>query len=312
MAFTSFPRPDYNGGFVTEYEHELLTCKSVPDGVHGFPTDPAPVIADAGVRTVRVRAGVDGNLRGGAFQSGATDTVLPQLAANTSGSPRIDLVVARLNRSDYSITPVVITGTPAANPVAPSPVRNLGPAGFFDLPLAAVRVAHNASTIAAGDVTTKCWYLGSDGQIRCTPDSRPPFEAGRVVWEHPTGRYLVGTGSSWVTAWDDSGVTKMTVDKGFAATENSLQRRAGVAVLNLKVKRPSAIFPAGSQTKVGSLPAGFAPTFPVQSAAVWWSGGEAAALRVEPNGGVYVVTLAGIAVGADRSIDGSLTWLTAA
>lgn len=312
MAYISFPRPDYNDGWVSEYEHELLAARSTPDGVHGVPTDPAPVIADAGVRTLRMRAGINANLRGSVFRSGSTDLVLEQLAANTSGNPRIDLVVLRLDRSDYTIAPAVITGTPAANPVAPLPVRGQGPSGFFDMPMAAVRVAHNASTIAAGDVTTRCWYLGSDGQIRCTPESRPPVESGRLIWEYPTGKYLVGTGNSWVTVWDDSGISKINLDTGFSATENSLQRRGGVCVLNLKVKRPRAIFPAGTQTKVGSLPAGFAPTFPVQSAAAWWSGGELASLRVEPNGGVYVATVAGIAVSADRTIDGSLVWFTAA
>ncbi|MFI7608777.1 hypothetical protein ACIBTV_27205 [Micromonospora sp. NPDC049366] len=262
MASSSLPRPGHNGGSITNYEHELLTHKATPDGVHGYPTDPPPIYADpSGIRTIRMRANIYATVRGSIFSSGPTDLTLEQLAPNTSGQPRIDLIVLRLNRSDYTITPAIITGVPAASPIAPSPQRNAGPTGFYDHPIGEVRVAHNATTLASNTITIRTWYLGSDGQIRCTPDSRPRHEAGRRIWEHPTGSGFISTGDEWIRTVDDAdGV--ITPASGLTFTAARLRRRNGLVTFALTVWRPAAPFNAGTEYVLGSVPPGFRPPAP--------------------------------------------------
>lgn len=309
MAFISYPRPGYNGGFVSEVEHERLVHAQAPDGLIGLPTDPSPVYADGlGTRIVKIRAAQEGLVRGQFFGTGDTDFALPQLAENLSGQPRIDLVVARLDRSDYTVNPVVITGTPAAVPQVPAWLAQTGTTGYYDLPLSKVDVPHNAGALPAGAVIRVVWYIGPDGQIVCTDKTRPPHTAGRSAWETNLKRWIVSDGTKWIVPVEDSGVTAVTLLAEFDADENFLHRRNGEVTLTLKVRRPDAAFPAGSKTKIANLPAGFFPTMPKQETALWWSGAQPVALRVEPAGGLYVVTPAGVSVGANRSVDGSISY----
>lgn len=313
MASISFPRPDYNGGIITESEHERLTFVSHAEGLFGWPGDPAPVFADSSlVRTVKVRAGIAGWVRGSRWESGATDITLQQLAANTSGQPRIDLVVLRLDRADYTVTEVVITGTPAANPSAPARQSSTGTTGFYDFPLAEVRVNSGDTNLQASAVTTRAWYIGSDGQIRCTPDSRPPREAGRVAWEHPTGRYIVSSGDVWVPVYDDSGPTSIGLSSGYKANLNKVQRRNGLVVLSLEVYRTTTLaggVGAVRPVKVGQLPVGFYPTFETPGSVQFESSaGLSMGLRVTTVGGVYVDVPSSMGWSADRPVSGSLVF----
>ncbi|MFA7265211.1 MAG: hypothetical protein WC054_02765 [Candidatus Nanopelagicales bacterium] len=109
----------------------------------------AEVFADNSGLQVKVRAGV-AQLRGHLWESDAVETV--EVDANASGSPRIDLVVLRLdptNEPDF-ITLEVLTGTPASSPVEPALTRTY--TGIFEVPLGAVRVESGASSIAADKV----------------------------------------------------------------------------------------------------------------------------------------------------------------
>ena len=72
------------------------------------------------------------------------------IAPNTSGNPRIDLVVVSADFVGNTTTLVVLDGTPAGSPVAPTPTQN---AILWQLPLAQVAVANNASSIVSGDIT---------------------------------------------------------------------------------------------------------------------------------------------------------------
>jgi hypothetical protein len=72
------------------------------------------------------------------------------LNPNTSGDPRIDLLVLSLNLITNIIEYVVLEGTPAASPVVPTPQQD---ADIWQMPLAEIAVADGAVTILSGDIT---------------------------------------------------------------------------------------------------------------------------------------------------------------
>ena len=75
---------------------------------------------------------------------------------NTSGNPRIDRIVARLNYTDRKIEFAVLTGTPAGSPVAPTLTQNTT---VWEISLAQIAVANGFSTIIAGNITDQRTYM---------------------------------------------------------------------------------------------------------------------------------------------------------
>lgn len=78
-----------------------------------------------------------------------TATTTLTLADNTSGNPRIDRVVARLDAADRRIEFAVLQGTPAASPTAPALTRTTA---TYELGLADITLANGFSTIVAGNI----------------------------------------------------------------------------------------------------------------------------------------------------------------
>ena len=87
---------------------------------------------------------------------------------NTDGSgfDRIDLLVLRKNETTQTITPTLITGTPAGAPVAPSPVR-VDP--IFDIEIAQIEADNLFTTIVNADIdntvknTVPIWQTKNGG-----------------------------------------------------------------------------------------------------------------------------------------------------
>ncbi len=260
MASKSYPRAAYNGGAITELEHERLVNALAPDGLLGDPAAPAMAYADGtGTRQVKIRAGRLAVVRGGQYDSGDVDINLPQLAANTSGLTRIDLAVLRLNRGDYSITETVITGQPGG--AAPSPVQQTGPTGFWDLPLAEVTVVNGAGSLAAGAVIPRAWYVGDDGQIRCTQTTRPPVQAGRRFREIDTGRTLESNGTRWFVVLEDTGALFVGAAGGWSAQAgNTVRRKNGWVMLNLVAIRVGGAVNNATNSLVCTVPERFRPS----------------------------------------------------
>ncbi|MFI1194091.1 hypothetical protein ACH4T9_12650 [Micromonospora sp. NPDC020750] len=312
MAGYAFPTTAYNSRAVTPREYEDLMHPMGPDGLIGDPTLPPLVYADSSLLGVKIRADRAALMRGLRWESGDTEVSVPLDANTTPGTSRKDLVVLRMTRNPWNISPAVVKGVEVTTPTTPPPTYGTNTAtGVWELPLAEVTVPYNDTVTDFAQCTPKAWYIGSDGQIRCTTDTLPPHEAGRVIWLHPGNRYQVSNGTRWLTAVEDSGLTAVSLLSGYAAGENVVQRVNGICVLNVKVMRTNGTIPAGANTRVGQLPAGFIPTFPVQSAALWWSAAQVVGLRVDPDGYLYVVCPAGVSVGQNRTVDGSLTWIAA-
>ncbi len=158
MAESSWPLPP--NAVVSDTQYEQLLLGYTPSGVVGSPGDTSIVTAPgSGTRIITIRLGKYALVRGHMWYSGTSDFNMASLAANSSGNPRIDLVSLRYTRSTGAVTTVVTTGTPAASPVAPTPLQNLGTASSFEIPIAQVAVANGATTITTGNITSRETYL---------------------------------------------------------------------------------------------------------------------------------------------------------
>jgi hypothetical protein len=163
MAEISWPSPDISRA-VTDLQYEQMMVGYVPSGLVGSPGDTSVIYADGGGRNVIIRLGKYGYVRGHPWYSGTSNVNLT-IAANTSGNPRIDLIVLRLTRSTWNVTAAVVQGTPAGSPTVPALTQNLTTTGVFEIPIAQVAVANGASVINLVDVTAKDFYLSRPNLI---------------------------------------------------------------------------------------------------------------------------------------------------
>lgn len=292
MAETWYPNPG-----VTQRQHELLMGGGFASGVVGHPADQGVVYApNSGTREIRIRANRRAVVEGYGWENDAFE-VVKNLAANSSGSTRVDLVVLRLDRATWEVTAEVVQGTPGAG--APSATYGTGSSGVWELPLAEVTVASGATTLGTSTVANKAWYVGSDGQIRCMPTTRPPHEAGRAVWDTTYG-YLVSTGGTWLVGVEDSGTTGWTMSSGFTATLQHVHRRNGWAFADLSFRRSAAGMNGGTAYTVARLPDGFRPPFTYQTNAHCPSAQVNLTVAVFDTG--YINVNPGVDVPANRAI----------
>lgn len=205
MAQKSRPDPA-SGNVVSADEYEALSISYAADGVYGTPADSTVVYADSTGRQVKVRAGKRAIVRGYEwFSDPTTDEIINNggagLPANTSGQPRIDRLVLRLDRTARTVRTQYLQGTPGAVPVAPALTQNLSTASsVFDFPLARWQIASGYTTVAAGDVINEAWYQQGSGPVLCNSTSRPfgvYLYKGLTVYEYDTGQHTYWDGSTW-------------------------------------------------------------------------------------------------------------------
>lgn len=304
MAEIYYPNPG-----VTQRQHEYLLGRAYASGVSGHPEDQPVVYANGtGTREVRIRANRRAVVQGYGWENDAAE-IVKTLTANSSGSTRTDLVVLRLDRATWTVTVQVLQGTPGAG--APTPSYDGDLTGPWELPLAEVTVASGATALASSTVKNRAWYVGSNGQIRCTSTTRPPGEAGRVAFETDTGRYIVSDGTNWTAITDDSGATSITLAPLWSAVINRIQRRGGTVVMALNVSRGGPIN-ADAGAKVGQVPAGMEPTFEVPGVLQFESKpGLSVGVSVATSGGVFVKMPVSVPYVEGRPLVGSLTWHSA-
>lgn len=210
MPETSFP---YAGGQgVTDAAYERLMSRVTGNGridldVAGNSLTSPIVYADSTGRQFKVRANTAYLVRGFRWESGA-EGIVKALDANTSGNPRLDLVVLRLERSTFTVRLVVIKGTPAAVPTLPALTQQAvsGSSSRYEVAIASVRVAHNtgvnAPSIASGDVSVYETWLGEPPAIGHS-FARPAPKPGAIWTEYDTGRSFVGFSSKWYMYAED-------------------------------------------------------------------------------------------------------------
>ncbi|MFE2046884.1 hypothetical protein ACFXAZ_39460 [Streptomyces sp. NPDC059477] len=214
MAQNSWPQPGYNDRAVTDSEYEYLAARYSDDGVYGTPTSTQVVTAGTG-RTVNIRTGVRASLRGHAWYSGTSTVTLP-IDANTSGSTRVDWVVLRLDRSDWTVTAAIRKGTPGSG--TPALVQTEADTGLYEIPLARVTLLTGAGTVTVARAEL---YVGTRTRP-CTSTTRNPTpRMGEMGYETNTGRVVLWTGSSWQIVADDSGT--ILIDSPLSAWSISVQ-----------------------------------------------------------------------------------------
>lgn len=288
MAQDSWPSPAHNARAVTDVEYEQLAARFSGDGVYGSPSDAAVVTAGVGL-TASVRAEAFASLRGHLWYSGTT-TVSLSIAANASGSTRIDWVVLRLDRTAWTVRAVIRQGTPGAG--APALVQDQGSTGIYEIPLARVTILNGAGAVS---VTRAELYIGSRTRP-CTSTTLPSHPAiGEEAYETDTGILRLWTGSSWVIVFQDSGVVNLGV--GFSTWEadgGSVGRlRNGTVTLRIakKLIGPRLEVTDTDGSKVATVPEPLRPLTLNHYFSCQFGGGHAARLEVRTSGDIWVRAL---------------------
>lgn len=199
MAQTSYPFDNAN---TTEAQYSQLFRRLQANGVWGSPSDNAlRVTGDSSGMNVKVATGY-AIIRGHVFNVSATQTLTITAAA---ANPRIDTVVLRLNPAVNSIVLAVVAGTAAVSPVAATLTQTED--GIFELPMAFVSVAANATTIAPANVTDNRTFLGTQFRVWTTA-TRPTSPGIPTVGLNTTlGAPEYWNGTEWVNFLPDASVT---------------------------------------------------------------------------------------------------------
>lgn len=293
MAETSFPIA--GGGSVTDFAYERLMFTVLGNGrITGSVPSAGdlsnPILyADSTGRQAKIRANTAALIRGFRWESG-TEGVVQPLDANTSGQPRLDRFVLRLDRSNFTVRVAVLKGTPAPTPSLATLTQQTGSTGFYEWPLGSVKVASNAGSglpsIAAGDVTSEEYFLAP----RTTVGHRfPPASPGAI--HHDGERMYRGVGGLWVPIGESGPWTKITASGGWTNDNIYCKRTNGFTTFQCQVQLNStAARAANTPTRVCFLPAEFRPTAGATALVAWMSPGQVGRVQVTASTGEVEVT----------------------
>lgn len=191
----------------------------------------------------------------GFITNGSTTTATT--APTASGSPRIDRLVLRLDRTAVTaanwIKPVIIAGTPAgSNPAAPAISASL--TGSWDLPICQYRANPDGSL--SNLVDERYWLAGPTTKM--TSPSRPSASPPRMGIEADTHRLLWADGTTWLGITQDTGWVDLSLSSGFTQGSYSLATRIfnGVGYVTGTIVAPNAI---GSDLAIAVLPPAMKP-----------------------------------------------------
>jgi hypothetical protein len=277
VAQESWPAPDHNARAVTDLEYERLSAHFSDNGIYGTPADAAVASAGVGLN-VAIRANVYGSVRGHGWTSGADGDTLP-IDPNSSGQTRIDRVVLRLTRSDWTVRAVVKKGTPGAG--VPSLAQSTGDTGTYEIPLAEARLLSGATSVT---VTRKELYVGT--RIRpCTSSTRNPVPVvSEINYEADTKRAMLWTGTSWEAIFEDSGVVDINNPNSAWSieTDSVLEKRNGSVHLRLgSFKRTAGSLASSAESRLPAvIPSGYRHPTRDQYALAYCTGVEVARIIV--------------------------------
>jgi hypothetical protein len=181
------------GSSMTENNWRKMAQMFAETGVLSGYLNELEVFGDSTGMQVKVPSGL-AYVKGHFFESDAQETVT--IAANASGNARIDRVVLEANFSTNVIDFVVVAGTPAGSPAAPSLTQDL--TTKWQMPLAQVAVANGASTITAGNVTDErnvftTRSVDSDGALVATAQASTSLSYGDLSTVGPAVTVTVGS-----------------------------------------------------------------------------------------------------------------------
>jgi hypothetical protein len=159
----------------------------------------------------------------GHFGASSSQKTLP-IASNSSGNPRIDIVVLRVHFGNNNIVLDVVTGTPAASPSPPSVTQNTT---MWETLLAQVAVANGAATITSGNVTDRRVYTSGVAKFTKTNATSVPASTYTSIpfntIEIPTGDVTLGSTSTIVTV-ERAGIWNLAANVGFEPSSSGGRR----------------------------------------------------------------------------------------
>lgn len=301
MAQNSWPSPSYNTRAVTDAEYEQLAARFSDDGVYGDPTDTTVVSAGIGL-TVDIRPGVDASVRGHGWTSGTATVTLP-ITANSSGQTRIDRVVLRLDRSDWTVRAVVKEGTPGAGP--PPLTQDAGDTGVWEILLVGVTVQTGAGSVT---VTRGELYVGTRVRPALSSHRNVTPELGELAYETDTGRLSLYTKSgAWTTVYEDP--AEVYLGAGFSTWADQGQavgqRSGSVVSLRISKRRTGSMLhkvdPDGS--KLATVPTSLRSSRRDHFFACVFSNGETGRVEVRTDGEIWVRMISGdVSIGSTLSL----------
>lgn len=305
MAQDSWPHNAHNTRNVTDSEYEKLSAE-FGNGIYGDPSGSAVVTAGAGLQ-VLVKANNGGSLRGHYWTSGTSDVAL-SITANASGSTRVDRVVLRLDRTDWTVAAVIREGTAGSG--APSLVQQTGDTGVYEILLAEVTVLNGASSVT---VTPRTLYVGSRIRAENQGAANPNPALGEISYRHNTGEYVGHVGSgSYVTLYGDSGEQSLSVgysDRWDAVGPMIGRKHNGWVCAQINLKRKGETFSENDESGswLATLPTDLRPDV-TEYFAGQFTGGASVRIEVRTDGQIWANELSN-SVGVGRFFRLTMTWL---
>lgn len=225
MTQNSWPFHNGTSGTpVLEDQWSIMARQWAANGViGGVPNDTTlQVYANASGRTVFVRSGRAG-VRGHYYTSTAEEPL--SITANSSGNPRIDRVILKLDPAANSVVLAIKQGTPAGVPSAPTLTQT--DTGVYEVSLAQVLVPNGATSIAAGNVTDERVF--SIPPTTLASSNRRPISPAQfqTIVESDTGAWKMWNGSTWV---DSADLTARAAAAAAQASANAAQTTANAAL----------------------------------------------------------------------------------
>jgi hypothetical protein len=179
-------------------------------GVAGDPgSTEVQAFADATGMVVKVRTG-RAIVRGVFYENTATKSLT--IAANSTGSTRIDRIVLKLDPVANTVTAVVKTGSTSA------PALTQDDLGVWEMPLARVTVANGAVSISLVNVTDERVHTDAD-VIPCrTVADLTGQRFGSTAAEFTTGLLKWWNGTAWLTIPNLNDLPRLLGYKELAST----------------------------------------------------------------------------------------------
>lgn len=211
----------------------------------------------------------------GPYIGTSTGSFSVTIGAANAANPRIDIIVMRYRDVGFdssppqTYAPVVIAGTPAASPSAPTGSLTDG-----DVVLAWVTVRANTSSILDTDITDQRLFDAARGGIypKASGDTRNGAYPGHFRWNIATSSLEVWTGAAWLVCANPAIWSTFTPTltyqgasaggsgpSGAVAVSSAVGRYLAIGkTLHLRYQFLGSVTPSGGSGDIyTALPAGF-------------------------------------------------------
>lgn len=220
MALSYYP---FDGQSTTESQYSQLFRELQDSGVVPDTAAAWQASADASGMTVKLQPGF-AIVRGHAVLSTAVEIVT---IVASEAQARTDRIVLRLDPTANTIVPVVIKGTAGGG----IPALTQTDTGLYDLPIAQVAVAANATNIGTTAVADDRRYTGNRVGVWITSTRPANPRVGQMGLNTGTNAFEFWNGVAWTEAVPSSLTTRLTnaeatLNAGTSAkTANTLVKR---------------------------------------------------------------------------------------